>query len=186
MALPFSLTLDRFEVETYPGTHSPMDFVSYLQIHDGGENTDAKISMNHILKHRHYRFYQSDYDEEGNSVLSVAHDPWGTGVTYAGYFLLFIALIGLFFDPNGQFRTMLRKVSDKAVLLIVLLTLGAATPALAGNKERRQNGTNVCDVQRPCVPIANAGKGFHHQTMRQRHLSRIYARTSVRRMAVLF
>lgn len=134
VALPFSLTLDRFEVETYPGTHSPMDFVSYLQIHDNGENTDAKISMNHILKHRHYRFYQSDYDEEGNSVLSVAHDPWGTGVTYAGYFLLFIALIGLFFDPNGQFRTVLRKVSDKAVLLIVLLTLGTATPALAGNK----------------------------------------------------
>ena len=134
VALPFSLTLDRFEVETYPGTHSPMDFVSYLQIHDNGKNTDAKISMNHILKHRHYRFYQSDYDEEGNSVLSVAHDPWGTGVTYAGYFLLFIALIGLFFDPNGQFRTVLRKVSDKAVLLIVLLTLGTATPALAGNK----------------------------------------------------
>lgn len=134
VALPFSLTLDRFEVETYPGTHSPMDFVSYLQIHDGGGNTDAKISMNHILKHRHYRFYQSDYDEEGNSVLSVAHDPWGTGVTYAGYFLLFIALIGLFFDSNGQFRMVLRKVSDKAVLLIVLLTLGTATPALAGNK----------------------------------------------------
>ena len=133
-ALPFSLTLDRFEVETYPGTHSPMDFVSYLQIHDGGKTTDAKISMNHILKHRHYRFYQSDYDEDGNSVLSVAHDPWGTGITYAGYILLFIALIGLFFDRKGQFRMLLRKVSDRAVLLIVLLTLGAATPAMAGNK----------------------------------------------------
>ena len=30
--LPFSLTLDRFEVETYPGTRSPMDFVSYLKV----------------------------------------------------------------------------------------------------------------------------------------------------------
>ena len=134
VALPFSLTLDRFEVETYPGTHSPMDFVSYLQIHDNGENTDAKISMNHILKHCHYRFYQSDYDEEGNSVLSVAHDPWGTGVTYAGYILLFIALAGMFFDRKGQFRMLLQKVSDKAVLLIVLLTLGTVTPAMAGNK----------------------------------------------------
>ena len=133
-ALPFSLTLDRFEVETYPGTHSPMDFVSYLQIHDGGKNTGAKISMNHILKHRHYRFYQSDYDEKGNSVLSVAHDPWGTGVTYAGYILLFIALAGMFFDRKGQFRMLLQKVSDKAVLLIVLLTLGTVTPAMAGNK----------------------------------------------------
>lgn len=133
-ALPFSLTLNRFEVETYPGTHSPMDFVSYLQINDGGKTTDAKISMNHILKHRHYRFYQSDYDEDGNSVLSVAHDPWGVGFTYTGYILLFIALVGMFLDRKGEFRMLLRKVSDKAVLLIVLLTLGAATPAMAGNK----------------------------------------------------
>ena len=90
--LPFSLTLSRFEVETYPGTHSPMDFVSHLQVLDKGSVSDATISMNHILKHRYYRFYQSDYDEEGNSVLSVAHDPWGVGVTYAGYLLLFVAI----------------------------------------------------------------------------------------------
>ena len=136
-ALPFSLTLDRFEVETYPGTHTPMDFVSYLQILDGGTTTDAKISMNNILKYRHYRFYQSDYDEEGNSVLSVAHDPWGVGVTYAGYLLLLVALIGMFFERNGQFRTLLRKASASAsVLLALFLTVGAALPASAANKPR--------------------------------------------------
>ena len=135
--LPFSLTLDRFEVETYPGTHTPMDFVSYLQIHDGGTTTDAKISMNNILKYRHYRFYQSNYDEEGNSVLSVAHDPWGVGVTYTGYILLFIALIGMFFEKNGQFRTLLRKASaPAAVLFALLLTVGASLPASAANKPR--------------------------------------------------
>ena len=134
--LPFSLTLDRFEVETYPGTHTPMDFVSHLQIHDGGTTTDAVISMNNILKYRHYRFYQSDYDEEGNSVLSVAHDPWGVGVTYAGYILLFTALVGLFFERNGQFRTLLRKVSGKAALLLAILTLTAALPAQANEKPR--------------------------------------------------
>ena len=136
-ALPFSLTLDRFEVETYPGTHTPMDFVSYLQIRDGGTTTDAKISMNNILKYRHYRFYQSDYDEEGNSVLSVAHDPWGVGVTYAGYLLLLVALIGMFFERNGQFRTLLRNASASAsVLLALFLTVGAALPASAANKPR--------------------------------------------------
>ena len=135
--LPFSLTLDRFEVETYPGTHTPMDFVSYLQICDGGSTIDAKISMNNILKYRHYRFYQSDYDEEGNSVLSVAHDPWGVGVTYAGYLLLLVALIGMFFERNGQFRTLLRKASaPAAVLLVLFLTVGAAMPASAANKPR--------------------------------------------------
>jgi ABC-type transport system involved in cytochrome c biogenesis permease subunit len=134
--LPFHLKLDRFEVETYPGTHSPMDFVSYLQIDDHGTQTDAKISMNHILKHRHYRFYQSDYDEEGNSVLAVAHDPWGVGVTYAGYILLFIALIGLFFERNGQFRTLLRKTAGRAAVLLALITMVSAMPAQAAGKPR--------------------------------------------------
>ena len=136
VTLPFSLKLDRFEVETYPGTHTPMDFVSHLQILDGNTTTDAKISMNNILKYRHYRFYQSDYDENGNSVLSVSHDPWGVGVTYAGYLLLLVALIGLFVERNGQFRTLLRNVSGKAALLLTLLTLTAALPAQANEKPR--------------------------------------------------
>ena len=132
--LPFSLTLDRFEVETYPGTHTPMDFVSYLQISDNGTVEEAKISMNNILKYRHYRFYQSDYDEEGNSVLSVAHDPWGVGVTYAGYLLLFVALIGLFFERNGEFRQLLQKTAGKAAVLLAFLSLAATLPAQAADK----------------------------------------------------
>ena len=134
--LPFSLTLSRFEVETYPGTHSPMDFVSHLQISDNGTVSDATISMNHILKHRHYRFYQSDYDEEGNSVLSVAHDPWGVGVTYAGYLLLFVAIVGMFFDSKSEFRLLLQKTASKAAMLVVFLTMSALLPTQAANKPR--------------------------------------------------
>ena len=136
VTFPFTLTLDRFEVDTYPGTHSPMDFVSYLRITDSEKQTDARISMNHILKHRHYRFYQSDYDEEGNSVLSVAHDPWGTGVTYAGYLLLLVALVGMFFERKGEFRTLLQKTSGKAALLLVLITAGFMIPAKAAENPR--------------------------------------------------
>ena len=136
VSLPFTLTLDRFEVATYPGTHSPMDFVSYLKITDDGKQTDAKISMNHILKYRHYRFYQSDYDEEGNSVLSVAHDPWGTGTTYAGYLLLLVVLVGMFFERKGEFRTLLQKTSGKAALLLVLITAGFMIPAKAAENPR--------------------------------------------------
>ena len=132
--LPFTLTLDRFEVESYPGTHTPMDFVSYLKISDNGTVSDAKISMNHILKYHHYRFYQSDYDKEGNSVLAVAHDPWGVGVTYAGYILLFVALIGLFVERNGRFRALLRNTAGKAAALLILVTLCAALPARGADK----------------------------------------------------
>ena len=134
--LPFSLTLDRFEIETYPGTRSPMDFVSYLQIDDDGSTTEAKISMNNILKHKGYRFYQSDYDDEGNSVLSVAHDPWGIGVTYAGYILLLLAVILVFTEKNSEFRTLLRKASEKTAILLVLFTLGTSFSIFADNKPR--------------------------------------------------
>jgi ABC-type transport system involved in cytochrome c biogenesis permease subunit len=99
-ALPFSLTLDRFEIETYPNSSKPKDYVSYLRLSDGQTQKDVVISMNHILKHKHYRFYQSDYDDKGNSILDVAHDPWGISVTYAGYALLFLSLVALVARPS--------------------------------------------------------------------------------------
>ncbi len=137
--LPFSLTLDRFEIETYPGTRSPMDFVSHLRIDDQTQNVhkEAKISMNNILKYRGYRFYQSDYDDDGNSVLSVAHDPWGIGVTYTGYVLLLLAVILVFTEKNGEFRRLLRKASGKAAVVLALLVFGNVFTASAANKQPR-------------------------------------------------
>ena len=134
--LPFHLMLDRFEVVKYPGSRTPMDFVSHLQILDGGNATEATISMNNILKHKNYRFYQSDYDEEGNSVLAVAHDPWGIGVTYAGYLLLLFSLVAMFIVPNGRFRQLLKKTSAKAAVVLILLTAGCCMPALSANAPR--------------------------------------------------
>lgn len=134
--LPFSLTLDHFEVESYPGTHTPMDFVSHLQIEDGDASTEAVISMNNILKHRGYRFYQNDYDKEGNSILSVAHDPWGIGVTYTGYILLLLAIIFAFTEKNGEFRSLLRKASGKVGILVVLLCFGGVCSLSAADKPR--------------------------------------------------
>ncbi len=135
-ALPFSLTLDRFEVVRYPGSRSPMDFVSHLRINDEGHSTAATISMNNILKHKSYRFYQSDYDEEGNSVLAVAHDPWGIGVTYAGYILLLISLVAIFVLPSSRFRMLLRKTSAKTAVILVLLAAGCCLPATAADTPR--------------------------------------------------
>ena len=99
-ALPFSLTLDRFEIETYPNSSKPKDYVSYLRLSDGQTQKDVVISMNNILKHMHYRFYQSDYDDKGNSILDVARDPWGIGVTYTGYALLFLSLVAMVARPS--------------------------------------------------------------------------------------
>ena len=92
--------------------------------------------MNNILKHRGYRFYQSDYDKEGNSVLSVAHDPWGIGVTYTGYILLLLAIIFAFMEKNSEFRSLLRKASGKVGVLVVLLCFGSVCCLSAADKPR--------------------------------------------------
>ncbi|MBO4645836.1 MAG: cytochrome c biogenesis protein CcsA [Bacteroidales bacterium] len=137
VTLPFSLTLDHFDVVTHPGTRSPSDFVSHLHItDDGGEPTEAIISMNNILKHKNYRFYQNDYDEKGNSVLSVSHDPWGIGVTYAGYLLLLGSLVALFIVRNSKFRLLLKKTSAKAALLLSFMVIGCGTSAFSANLPR--------------------------------------------------
>ena len=80
LTLPFSLTLDDFIIERYPGSNSPSGFKSRVTLTDKDHNADIKydIYMNHILKHRGYRFYQSSYDkDELGTVLSVNHDPAG-------------------------------------------------------------------------------------------------------------
>ena len=119
-ALPFSLTLNRFEIERYD-SGKPKDYVSYLCLNDGETQKDAVISMNHILKHKHYRFYQSDYDEQGNSILDVAHDPWGIGVTYAGYALLFVSLVAMLIERQKAYRVV--TWSWIAVLIVLLVVL---------------------------------------------------------------
>ncbi|MBR1644476.1 MAG: cytochrome c biogenesis protein CcsA [Bacteroidales bacterium] len=129
--MPFALTLQQFEVVTYPGTDSPMDYVSTVAVADAqGQQLVADISMNNILKYRHYRFYQSDYDADGGSTLSVSHDPWGIGITYTGYALLLLALIGLLVERQGGFRRLLREVGGgRVAALLVLLWLGGAAEA---------------------------------------------------------
>jgi len=128
--LPFTLTLDRFEIETYEGSNRPKDYVSYLQLTDGEQQKDIVISMNHILKHRHYRFYQSDYDEQGNSILDVARDPWGITVTYMGYALLFVALVMLLFKQKNTPKAVTWSWLSVLVILLVFLYIRMLTHPL--------------------------------------------------------
>ena len=129
-ALPFSLTLDRFEIETYEGSSKPKDYVSYLRLNDGETQKDVVISMNNILKHKHYRFYQSDYDGQGNSILDVARDPWGIGVTYAGYALLFVALAAILIEQRKTVKAITISWLSVLIVLMVLLHIRMLTHTL--------------------------------------------------------
>ena len=119
--LPFTVTLDRFELMTYPGTKAPMDFISHVTV-DGKQ---AAISMNNIYRHRGYRFYQADYDMQGGSTLSVAHDPWGIAVTYLGYLMILAGLLWMFLTPTSRFRRLLRGLP---LILLMLASNAQAAP----------------------------------------------------------
>ncbi|MRR22646.1 hypothetical protein EG830_06660, partial [bacterium] len=106
--LPFSLKLDDFMIERYPGSNSPSGFKSRVTLTDPENNTEMQydIYMNHILKYRGFRFYQSSYDnDELGTILSVNHDPAGMYSTYAGYGLLFLFIILSIFNRKSSFRT---------------------------------------------------------------------------------
>ena len=119
--LPFSLRLEDFTITRYPGSMAPADFSSTVTLLPSGET--RVISMNHILKYEGYRFYQADFDADlKGSVLAVSHDPWGVGVTYAGYILLLVSMIGFFFQKDSRYRTVLRRVMQASVVVIGLFS----------------------------------------------------------------
>ncbi|MBR1878801.1 MAG: cytochrome c biogenesis protein CcsA [Paludibacteraceae bacterium] len=77
--------------------------------------------MNKPLKYHGYRFCQSDYDSDGQGVvMAYNYDPWGIGITYTGYALLLIAMIGFFFQPNTRFRAQFKTVFGQRSLLFTL------------------------------------------------------------------
>ncbi len=129
--LPFSLRLDDFIVERYPGSNSPSGFKSRVTLSDPEHGTEMPydIYMNHILKYRGYRFYQSSYDhDELGTVLSVNHDPAGMYTTYTGYGLLFLFIILSLVNRKSFFRTVApghwssRYRKPAAALALLLLT----------------------------------------------------------------
>ncbi|TKD66237.1 cytochrome c biogenesis protein [Flavobacterium sp. ASW18X] len=133
--LPFNVKLNDFIAEKYPGTVSSYkSFMSKVTIEDE-RPFDYDIYMNHILDHKGYRFFQSSFmpDEKG-TVLSVNHDQWGTWITYAGYFLLYLGLMGIMFFGKTRFRDLskrLEKLNEKRKNLATLALLFVITFANA-------------------------------------------------------
>lgn len=122
--LPFSLSLDNFSIEYYPGTDAPLDYVSIVKAKD----KTISISMNNIGVHDGYRFFQSSYDEDGNgTTLGVAYDIWGITVTYCGYALLLISIVWILFSKHTRIRSLYRKaLKPSSLILLFMFALSAS------------------------------------------------------------
>ena len=130
--LPFAIRLNDFIAEKYPGTeNSYASFMSKITVEDD-KVFDYDIYMNHVLDHKGYRFFQASFNpDEKGTILSVNNDWWGTYLTYTGYILLYISMIGIFFVGKTRFKDLsrsldkinLKKQSLSIFLILFLLVL---------------------------------------------------------------
>jgi len=134
LELPFSLRLNKFELERYPGSMSPSSFASNVTVIDETNNKefDYSIYMNHILQYEGYRFFQSSYDDdEQGTILSINHDAWGTNISYTGYFLLFTTLLISFFTKKTRFARITKQIKEvhekrKNLATVMILLVSSA------------------------------------------------------------
>lgn len=130
--LPFSIKLNDFQLDRYPGSMSPSSYASEVTvIEEDGKSYDYRIFMNRTLSEGNFLFFQSSYfPDETGTVLSVNNDP-GKWPTYLGYFLLTFGLIINFFDSKSRFRKLTKFVAEKNIASIALaLTLAFASTSL--------------------------------------------------------
>ena len=125
--LPFAIRLNDFIAEKYPGTeNSYASFMSKITVEDD-KVFDYDIYMNHVLDHKGYRFFQASFNpDEKGTILSVNNDWWGTYLTYTGYILLYISMIGIFFVGKTRFKDLSRsldKINLKKQSLSIFLIL---------------------------------------------------------------
>mgnify|MGYP001367128488 FL=1 len=125
--LPFSIQLNDFIAEKYPGTEkSYSSFKSKVTVNDD-KVFDYDIYMNNILNHKGYRFFQASFDpDELGTILSVNKDFYGTLITYIGYILLYIGLLATMFYGRTRFKDLGKKlnklkINRDATKIIILL-----------------------------------------------------------------
>ncbi len=113
VSIPFSIKLNDFIMERYPGTNSASSYASEvtLEVPQRNINRNQRIYMNHILNYGGYRFFQSSFDQdELGTYLSVNHDRWGSWLSYIGYALLTIGMILTMFNGNTRFRQLIKTI----------------------------------------------------------------------------
>jgi hypothetical protein len=75
---PYSVTLQRFSHDLYPGTQIPSNFSSRVTLRDPERavERDVLIYMNHPLRYRGETFYQAGFQKgDTATILQVVHNP---------------------------------------------------------------------------------------------------------------
>lgn len=154
--LPFTLRLDDFKKDVYPGTTVARAYTSHVTVQDGASEWTAVIGMNQPLRHRGYTLYQSAFEEgpDGQtSIFSVVKNSgrllpylatWIVGIGLALH-LLIVAVQGL---------------RGRVAMLALLAACGSFAPAQAADTQLDMYEFARLPVQQDgrIMPLAQAAR----------------------------
>ena len=133
--LPFSIKLEKFEAEFYPGSRRAESYQSDLSIFYEGTQNSARVSMNKPVSFRGYKIYQSAYqmgsDGQLSSVLALVKNPAQALPIGGGI----ICILGLLLHVILRRRDAAHKGTKRvAAFLILCALMGPANIAFADVK----------------------------------------------------
>lgn len=166
---PFSIKLNDFQLEKYPGSESAASYASEVTVISPEETFDFRIFMNHILDYKGYKFFQSSYDLSGEfeqTHLSVNYDFWGTFITYLGYSLLYTGMICIFFAKYTRFdylKDSLKKIRKKKQLAAIIGLLFVSSVSF-GQHDNDTHGFRITDQQIDSILQANLVSVAHAES----------------------
>ena len=117
--LPFSISLQDFNIDLYDDGTSPKQYTSTLSI----DGRTLQTSVNHPCRYKGYRIYQSGYDTEDGrySVLKIVRDPWLPLVAFGALLLALAAVLSL--------KTVWNSWKIPAAALVLAVAFGAFSVA---------------------------------------------------------
>ena len=184
--LPFSIKLNDFQLDRYPGSMSPSSYASEVTVlKEDGKTYDYRIFMNRTMHEGNFLFFQSSYfPDETGTVLSVNNDP-GKWPTYLGYFLLTLGLIMNFFDKKSRFWKLTKFVSSRNLASIAIAcTFLFSTNSLFANEEAA-NSSNINELAQTNQILEYLNKFKNESTYTAENFAKLVTQSSGGRMKPL-
>ena len=168
--VPFTVQLDKFTHEKYPGTETPRRFASDVTIKEGPSQFAYNISMNQPLRHAGLTFFQSSFgstkDGKNLSVLQVVRNP-GWLLPYVSVSIMSLGLIWHF----GF--SLLRFLRGRAAKAAALLAIGFLTTTA----DAAETGWNTREFGE--IPVQSGGRVIPVETLATGSLLQMRSRTSI-------
>ena len=168
--VPFTVQLDKFTHEKYPGTETPRRFASDVTLKEGASSFTYNISMNQPLRHAGLTFFQSSFgstkDGKSLSVLQVVRNP--------GWLLPYVSVaimsLGLIWHFGFSLLRFLRGRAAKAAAILTFALLATTADAADALWNTREFGE---------IPVQSGGRIIPIETLATGSLLQMRSRTSI-------